>query len=73
MPSFWFHYNKPASRLAGHPVLTVHHRGQCMLVRGVVCMVPVRSRERRQQPRIVMAGNGVVTVSDGTAYITEGR
>lgn len=71
MSAFFFHYNKPASRQAGHPVMTVHYQGKCLLARGVVCSVPVRSRERKQQPRLVMAGRGLVSIVDGTAFISE--
>lgn len=71
MSAFWLHYNKPASRKAGHPMLTVHHKGACLLVRSVVCSVPLRTRERRTQPHVVMAGRGTVRVSGNTAYITK--
>jgi hypothetical protein len=70
MSAFWFHYNKPASRAAGHPVMTVHHRDACILVRKIVCSVPVCSRERRTQPHVVIAGRGLVRIAGDTAYIT---
>ena len=54
---FFFHYNKPASQQAGHPVLTVHWQGACHLVKGVDCRVPCATRLRKQQPRCVMAGS----------------
>lgn len=69
MPAFFFHYNKPASKQAGRPVLTVHHKGACLLVRNIVCSVPVRSRERSKQPHVVMAGRGSVRLAGDTAYI----
>jgi hypothetical protein len=59
MTAFWFHYNKPASAKAGHPVLTVHHKGACLLVRNIVC----------SQPRVVMAGRGSVRLAGDTAFI----
>lgn len=71
MSAFWFHYNKPASRQAGHPVLTVHYKGQCHLVRGILCGVPVRSRERSTQPHVVIAGRGTVRIEGDTAVIEE--
>lgn len=71
MTAFWFHYNKPASAKAGHPVLTVHHKGACLLVRNIVCSVPVRSRERNSQPHVVIAGRGNVRIAGDTAYIEE--
>jgi hypothetical protein len=73
MAAFWFHYNKPASRQAGHPVMTVHSQGCCHTVRHIECHVPVRTRERKSQPHVVMAGRGTVTLSGETAYITDGR
>ena len=69
MTAFWFHYNKPASQRAGHSVMTVHHKGVCLCVRNIVCSVPVRSRERNAQPRVVMAGTGAVRIAGDTAYI----
>jgi hypothetical protein len=69
MSAFWFHYNKPASRAAGRPVMTVHHKGVCLLVRNIVCSVPVRSRERNSQPHVVIAGRGNVRIAGDTAYI----
>lgn len=69
MSAFWFHYNRPASAQQGHPIMTVHYKGECHLVRDVVCDVPVHTRERTKQPRLVMAGNGDVSISNNTAYI----
>lgn len=71
MAAFWLHYNRPATRSAGSPKMTVHYRKQCLLVDGVVCGVPIRTRNRSKQPRVVMVGDGVVRVRDGVAYITE--
>lgn len=73
MAAFWFHYNKPASRAAGEPRLTVHCQGACHIVRHIECHVPVRTRERKSQPHVVMAGTGSVRFLDDTAYITEAR
>lgn len=70
--AFWFHYNKPAARKSGHPVMTVHYRGACHMVRHVHCDVPLRTRERSSQPHVVMAGRGSVEIVDGTAYIKRG-
>lgn len=69
MSAFWFHYNKPASAKAGHPVLTLHYKGQCLMVRNILCGVPVRSRERNTQPRVVIAGCGTVRIDGDTAVI----
>jgi hypothetical protein len=71
MPSFFFHYNKPATASAGVPMMTVHSGGCCHEVKSVVCSVPCRSRPRSRQPRLVMSGRGCVRVRDGVAYITK--
>jgi len=71
MNAFWFHFNKPLSQSKGHPVMTVHYRNACIPVRHIICKVPVSTRERRQQPRMVIAGRGVVRVKHDTATITE--
>lgn len=69
--AFWFHYNKPASLAARSPRLTIHHEGQCKVVVGLECRVPVRTRLRAKQPRCVMAGKArSVTISHGFATIT---
>ena len=69
MNAFWFHYSKPASAAAGHPVMTVHHKGVCHMVRHIKCKVPVNTRERSSQPHVVMAGRGIVEIENGTATI----
>lgn len=62
--AFFFHYNKPASQSAGEPRLSIHYRGACIVVKGVECMVPVASKNRRTQPRCVMAGKArAITVT----------
>ena len=58
--AFWLHYNKPASASEGRNVLTVHYAGKCELVTDVVCGVLIQTRHRKQQPRCVLAGKGVV-------------
>lgn len=69
--SFFFHYNKPASLAAGEPRLSVHFKGACLIVKGVECRAPVASRNRRTQPRCVMAGKarGVHVTPDNIAVI----
>jgi hypothetical protein len=69
MPAFWFHFNKPETAKRGRPVMTVHYRGQCLMVEGIDCAVPVKTRARKQQPVIVMAGSGTVEITDGKAVI----
>lgn len=50
-------------------MLTVHYQGQCLFVESIDCAVPVKTRVRRQQPVVVVAGTGTVTVTDGEAVI----
>jgi hypothetical protein len=45
--AFYFHYNKPASLSAGEPRMSIHYRDQCLIVKGVECRVPVKSRIMR--------------------------
>lgn len=69
MPAFWFHFNKPETRKRGRPVMTVHYKSQCLMVESIDCAVPVKTRVRKQQPRMVVAGVGDVTVVNGEAVI----
>lgn len=69
MAAFWFHFNKPETRKRGVPVMTVHYKGQCLMVESIDCAVPVKTRARRQQPVIVVAGDGEATVTNGVAVI----
>lgn len=68
--AFFFHYNKPASLKAGRNKLTVHWRGLCMIVDGVNCRVPIVSKDRKSQPRCVMAGKSAMV---GTVRKLDGR
>lgn len=69
--SFWFHYNKPASRQLNKPQITVHYKGACHVVDNVVCKVDTQGRVRNSQPYWVMTGkcssfevkNGIATLS----------
>jgi hypothetical protein len=71
MNAFFFHYNKPVSMSAGEPRLSVHFRDTCMIVKAIECAVPIKSRNRRTQPRCVMSGRArEVTVKNGIALIT---
>lgn len=68
--AFFFHYNRPQSQRAGHPMLSVHHAGVCHIVRNVRVLVPTEGRLRRTQPRFVMAGKcREVVIKDGVATI----
>jgi len=68
--AFFYHYNKPASRAAGCNVLSVHWRKQCFLVNSLECHVSARTADRKQQPRCVLRGRGVVRIEGTHAIIT---
>lgn len=68
---FWFHYNKPLSRQRNANVLTVHFKNACHFVTGIECRVPISTRDRKVQPRCVMAGTAnSITISDNVAIIS---
>jgi len=69
MPAFWFHYNRPLSLKVKKPMLTVHYKGACHFVRSIQCNVPITSRERTAQPRLVMAGTGEICFHGNIATI----
>jgi hypothetical protein len=69
--SFFFHYNKPASRAKGSPVISIHYRGQCFLAGNIVCSVPTVGRINKRQPFFVMTGKAQsVIIKNNVAYIT---
>ena len=53
---FFFHYNKPASKSAGTPKLSVHYKGKCYIVDHINCGVPIMSRHNKRQPVCAMIG-----------------
>lgn len=55
---FWYHYNKPLSKKLGIPMMTFHYAGKCLSVRHIICNVPTRTKERKQQPYKVVRGVG---------------
>lgn len=67
--SFFFHYNKPASRSAGKPQITVHTGGKCIIVDNVECNVSTKGRVRKTQPMFVVCGKGNVVIKDNVAVI----
>lgn len=68
---FWFHYNKPESRRAGTPKLSIHFENVCHVVDGIICDKPVWSRTRpNRQSHIVMVGDAKhIRIEKGTAWI----
>ena len=69
--SFFWHYNKPASRAAGRNILSVHYRQKCHLVYDVECNVPLKTKTRKTQPHCVLVGKGVLRVVDNVAIINK--
>lgn len=66
MRSFFYHYNKPASRAAKKPVISVHYAGTCHLVNNVLIGVPTWGKIRKIQPYFVICGRA------NSMYIEEG-
>ncbi len=54
--SFWFHYNKLASKAQGIPVISFHYQGKCHLVNNIKCNAKTEGRISKRQPYFVMAG-----------------
>jgi len=54
---FFFHYNKPASRAAKKPQISVHYRGVCHIVDNIACFEPCAGRVNKRQPYFVMGGS----------------
>jgi hypothetical protein len=56
MKIFWFHYNKPMSKKAGKPQLTLHYNNTCYIVDSINVNVPTYSYNRSRQPHCVIKG-----------------
>ena len=56
MKIFYYHYNKPASKKLGKPILTIHWNDKCNLVEKIICNVPTWSHNRKHQPHCVIKG-----------------
>lgn len=68
--AFWFHYNKPMSRKVGRPQLTIHWQGACHVVDSIECCVSTKSRVRKSQPHVVIAGRATgISFNNGHALI----
>lgn len=67
---FFYHYNKAASRAAGHNILTIHYRGTCHLVEKVVCKVQTETKNRARQPHCVLWGKGILEIKNNVGYIS---
>jgi len=68
---FFFHYNKPASKQEGKPVISVHFNKTCHLVNNVVCECDTEGKINKRQPFFVMQGKAQkIEIKNKVAYIT---
>lgn len=68
MRTFWFHYNKPSSKIAGYPQISIHIDKMCWIVGNIECKVPVSGKINKRQPFFVMKGkckNFIIKWIDG--------
>ena len=50
---------------------TVHFNKSCNPVKGIVCSVPTKTHERKQQPRGIVKGNANdVVIKNNVAFIS---
>lgn len=55
---------------AGKPLMSVHYKDVCHIVKDVKCLATCESKVRPRQPRVVMQGfSSMVSIKDGTATI----
>lgn len=67
---FWFHYNKPESRNAGKPKITLHHNKTCYIIDNIICNVSTEGKINKVQPLFVMRGKcKSITIINNIAYI----
>lgn len=68
---FWFHYNKPASKKAGKPQITLHYGGKCHIVDNIAISKETYGHIRKTQPHFVMKGKcEKIEIEDGYAYVS---
>ncbi len=68
---FFYHYNKPSSKKAGKPQISLHFKQTCYIVDNIVVGVPTAGRINKRQPYFVMVGNAAtIEFKDNIAYIT---
>ncbi len=72
--TFFFHYNKPASRVAKKPLMSVHFDKKCYIVDHISCRIGVDTLHRKKQPYCVMKGKcfgiKITTREDGLTQAT---
>lgn len=70
MRAFWFHYNKPASKKAGKPQLSLHYNKTCYIVDSLNINVRTESYNRTKQPHCIIRGTcKQVLIENGKAII----
>lgn len=73
MRVYTLHYNKPASRKAGKPKVTIHFMGKCHIVDNVAANKSTwwGHVDLKRQPHWVIKGKcNHVEIEDGVAYIS---
>ena len=53
---FFFHLNKPKSKLAGRPVWSLHYQNKCYTVNDIRCCVHTETKANKKQPIAVVRG-----------------
>ena len=53
---YFFHYNKPASKAAGKPQLTIHFKNKCYIVDKITNYTTCESKNNPRQPFCVIQG-----------------
>lgn len=61
---FWFHFNKPASKKAGKPIISLHYDKTCHMVDNIICEVPTAGKLNKRQPHFVIRGYTTSIVID---------
>lgn len=60
--AFFFHFNKPKSKAAGKPQITLHFLDTCYIVDNLGCEVMTYGRINKRQPFFVMTGKATKIV-----------
>lgn len=70
---FFYHYNRPATKKAGVPMISLHYDGKCHIVRDIR-LVKLSERSRttmKRQPNFVMTGKAnKIDIVDGVATLS---
>ncbi len=72
--TFFLHYNKPASRAAKKPLMSVHFDKKCYIVDHIHCNAALETSHRKKQPYCVLKGKcfgvKITTREDGLTQAT---